>query len=156
MKKAVWFSLMWVVLVTTSSGQEPASVQWISFDHLDDSLAMHSKKVFVDFYTDWCTYCRKMDKAVFSKPEVIALLNRDYYAVKMDAETAQVIEFEGQKFTNDQIGKSRTPVHQIAQLLGLRNGKFAPPTMVILDEQFNVTGRYFEYLDSKKLLSILR
>ncbi len=132
------------------------SIRWLSFDQLDDSLANRPKKVFVDFYTDWCTYCRKMDKVVFTNSEVIEQLNDSYYAVRMDAESLDTISFEGQQFINDQVGKTRNPVHQIAQLLALREGQFAPPTMVILDETFVVKNRYFEYLTSKKLLKALR
>ena len=61
-----------------------------------------------------------------------------------------------QLWFNDQVGKSRNPVHQIAQLLALRDGRFAVPTLVLLDEAFNVTARYFEYMDSKKLLKALK
>lgn len=143
-----------------SDAQEKASVNWITFEQLADSLKVNQgadrqKKVFLDFYTDWCTYCRKMDKAVFTKPEVVKLLNENYFAVRFDAETESEVEFGGQKFINDQLQKSRKPVHQIAQLLALRGGQFAPPTMVVLDEKFKVTARYFEYMDSKKLINAL-
>ncbi|MEM9675099.1 MAG: thioredoxin fold domain-containing protein [Bacteroidota bacterium] len=143
-------------LGTPASAQEAGSVRWLTFEQLEDSLAAHPKRVFIDFYTDWCTYCRKMDKRVFTKPEVIDLLNEDYYAVRFDAETEANIVFGGQTLINDQVGKSRSPIHQIAQLLALREGQFAPPTLVILDEDFKVTARYFEYMDSKKLVSALK
>lgn len=130
-------------------------MQWLSFEQLEDSLAKKPKKVFIDFYTDWCTYCRKMDKVVFTKPEVIALLNDQYYAVRFDAEVDSVIAFGGQTFVNDQVGKSRNPLHQIAQLLALRGGGFVAPTLVVLDEEFKVTARYFEYMDKKRLLQAL-
>ncbi|MEM6843961.1 MAG: thioredoxin family protein [Bacteroidota bacterium] len=139
-----------------SKAQEAESVRWLTFEQLEDSLATNPKKVFIDFYTDWCTYCRKMDKVVFTKPEVIAVLSEDYYAVRFDAETETAITFGGQIFINNQVDTSRNPIHQIAQLLALREGKFAPPTLVILDEDFNVTARYFEYLDSKQLLNVLK
>ena len=139
-----------------AQAQENDVVQWISFDQLDDSLAAKPKKVFVDFYTSWCTYCRKMDKVVFTKPEVAERLNEDYYAVRMDAESQDTIYFDGRPFTNDQVKKTRNPLHQLAQILALREGQFAPPTMIILDEHFIVQHRYFEYLDSKKLLKALQ
>jgi thioredoxin-related protein len=138
------------------SAQEAKSVQWLTFEQLEDSLADKPKKVFIDFYTDWCTYCRKMDKVVFTKPEVIDLLNKDYYAVRFDAETESEVAFGGQTLVNDQVGKSRNPLHQIAQLLALRDGQFAPPTLVVLDKDFKVTARYFEYMDSKHFMKALQ
>ena len=142
-------------LATQSSAQEVESVRWLSFEALEDSLEAKPKKVFIDFYTDWCTYCRKMDKRVFTNPEVVNVLNEEYYAVRFDAESEAVVSFGGQDFRNDQIGKSRNPLHQIAQLLALRQGSFVAPSLVLLDKEFSVTSRYFEYLDSKKLLKAL-
>lgn len=143
-------------LCAPASAQEAKSVYWLTFEQLEDSLAAKPKKVFIDFYTDWCTYCRKMDKVVFTKSKVIELLNKEYYAVRFDAETEAEVTFGGQTFVNDQIGKSRSPIHQIAQLLASREGQFVPPTLVVLDKEFNVTARYFEYMDSKRLLNALQ
>ncbi|MEL7146801.1 MAG: thioredoxin fold domain-containing protein [Bacteroidota bacterium] len=118
-------------------------------------MTLNPKKIFIDFYTDWCTYCRKMDKVVFTKPEVIRLLNEDYHTVKMNAESMDTIRFDSQVFINDQVGKSRRPLHQLAQLLATRDGQFTPPVIIVLNEKFEVIDRYFEYLDSKRLLKAL-
>ncbi|MEL7003575.1 MAG: thioredoxin fold domain-containing protein [Bacteroidota bacterium] len=150
--------LLVVILFTTNhlQAQKEPSVSWLSFEQLSDSLSVKPKKVFVDFYTPWCIFCRKMDKVVFTDPEVIQQLNNDYYSVRMNAESRDTIYFEGQPFINDQLGKTRNPVHQLAQLLATRNGKFAPPALIILDENFAVKNRYFEYLTSEKMLRALK
>jgi thioredoxin-related protein len=145
-----------LLLCTSLRAQDAGSVHWLSFEALEDSLAVQPKKVFIDFYTDWCSYCRKMDKKVFTNPEVIELLNEEYYAVRFNAESEKMITFSGQQLVNDQIGRFRTPIHQIARLLALREGKFVAPTLVILDETFRVTSRYFEYMDSQSLLKALK
>ena len=90
MKRWPFIFLLTILALNTepAKAQHKAEVQWISFEQLEDSLAVKPKKVFIDFYTEWCTYCRKMDKKVFTKPAVASLLNEEYYAVKMDAETA--------------------------------------------------------------------
>lgn len=142
-------------LCIQSNAQQTKSVNWLTFEQLEDSLAKNPKKVFIDFYTGWCTYCRKMDKKVFTKLEVIKVLNQDYYAVHFDAESTSEIVFGGHTLINNQIGKTRNPIHQIAQLLALRKGQFTAPTLVILDKDFKVTARYFEYMDSKQLLKAL-
>jgi predicted Ser/Thr protein kinase len=97
-----------------------------------------------------------MDKVVFTKPTVIDVLGKEYYAVRFNAESESVVAFGGQQFINDQVGKTRRPLHQLAQLLALRKGQFVAPTLVFLDEEFRVTARYFEYLDSKRLFNALR
>lgn len=154
--KIVGFLSISLFLCASASAQEAKSVRWLTFDQLEDSLTVNPKKVFIDFYTDWCSYCRKMDKVVFTRPEVFELINEQYYAVRFDAETESEINFGGQKYVNDQLGKSRNPIHQIARLLASRDGQFAPPTLVILDENFKVTARYFEYMDSRRLMKALK
>ncbi len=156
MIKTTLFSIVLMLFSgVTLSAQSEEAVQWLTFEQLEDSLAVRPRKVFIDFYTDWCTYCRKMDKVVFTKPEVIKRLNEDYYAVRFNAESEAEVSFGGRQLINDQLGKSRTPLHQIAQLLALRGEQFTAPTLVILDEQFALTSRHFEYLDSKRLLQVL-
>jgi len=154
-KNIIPLTVILFFLCAPLSAQETASVRWLSFEQLEDSLVANPKKVFIDFYTEWCTYCRKMDKVVFTKAEVIKLLNEEYYAVRFNAETDSVVNFGGRQLTNDQVGQSRRPLHQIAQLLALRQGQFAAPTLVILDEAFDVTSRHFEYMDSKRLVKAL-
>lgn len=144
-----------LLLCIQSNAQEKQSVNWLTFEQLEDSLAKKPKKVFIDFYTDWCVYCRKMDKKIFTKPAVIQVLNQDYYALRFDAESTSEVVFGGHTLINNQIGKTRNPLHQIAQLLATREGQFTAPTMIILDKDFKVIARYFEYMDSKRLLEVL-
>ncbi|WP_200979647.1 thioredoxin family protein [Echinicola sp. 20G] len=131
------------------------SIQWLSFEQLDDSLSKQPKKVFIDFYTDWCTYCKKMDRKVFTKPEVIQKINSEFYAVRMDAESRDTIQFDRHVFFNRQATDKRAGIHDLAMLLGQRNGTFAPPTMIVLDNDFKVLDRRFEYLYSQKLMEWL-
>lgn len=148
--------ITWFLLPCILHAQKQASISWLSFEQLEDSLQVNKhaeqpKKVFIDFYTDWCTYCRKMDRVVFTKPEVIDLLNEHYYAVRFNAESESAISFGGRTFVNDQFGKVRSPIHQITQFLASREGQFVPPTLLVLDEEFKVIARYFEYMDSSRL-----
>ena len=130
-------------------------VTWLSFSQLDSALSKEARPVFIDFYTSWCTYCRKMDKEVFTKPAIAQKLNEDFYAVKMDAETRDIIQFDGQQWQNKQASDKRDGFHELAMLLGGRNGEFAPPAMLFLSKEFEIEARYFEYLTSKKLLKYL-
>ena len=115
------------------------------------------KTVFlIFFFADWCTYCKKMDRAAFKNKDVIRILNDNYYAVKLNAETKDTIVFESVKYINKNIDKSRKPIHQIPLLLATRRGKpFSLPANLILDKSFKIKERYFEYLSPKKMVEIL-
>ncbi|HWB64671.1 MAG TPA: DUF255 domain-containing protein [Chitinophagales bacterium] len=44
------------------------------------------KFIFVDAYTDWCSWCKEMDKTTFTDTTVIAFMNQNFICVKMDME----------------------------------------------------------------------
>ncbi|WP_299105070.1 thioredoxin family protein [uncultured Tenacibaculum sp.] len=156
-KKNILLFFLFGYFTFTVIAQQKQQVNWISFEQLDDSLAVKPKKVFISFYADWCVYCKKMNKVAFKNPDVINVLNSEYYAVKMDSETKNTIEFEGRVYTNKEIGKNRNPIHQIPLLLASRkNRPFSLPATIILDKTFKVTQRHFEYLSTKKILKILK
>lgn len=85
---------------TTSSNakQVATSLDWMSIDKLD-KLDMSGKKgVLVDVYTDWCGYCKIMDKHTFTDPEVIAYLADNYHLIKFNAEQKEPIQFDGRTY----------------------------------------------------------
>lgn len=152
-----FFLAISLFLCSTVTSQELKSVNWITFEQLDDSLQVKPKKVFISFYADWCVYCKKMKKTAFRDQKIINLLNKEYYAVSMDAESKETIIFDGATYVNQNIGKTRRPTHQIPLLLASRKNKpFSLPVNLILDETFKIKGRYYEYLSPKKLLKLLK
>lgn len=156
-KNILTFFILLGFFSTISLYAQKEQIRWISFEQLDDSLTVKPKKVFISFYADWCSYCKKMDKVAFQDAQVISMLNKDYYAVKMNAESKDTVVFEGKKFVNEEIGKQRNPIHQIPLLLASRKSyPFSLPATIILDEKFQVTKRYFQYLSHKKMVRILK
>lgn len=68
---------------------EPAakgSLRW--HDRLEPALAAaerEGKQVLVDLYAEWCGWCKKLDREVFSSPE-FAELARDFVLLRVDVE----------------------------------------------------------------------
>ncbi|MBP2830635.1 thioredoxin family protein [Aquimarina sp. U1-2] len=136
--------------------QKSATINWLSFEQLENALAIQPKKVMINFYADWCAYCKKMDRVVYTKPEIIEKINTAYYAVKMNVERKDSISFDGTIFTNKGYLTSRNSIHELPILLASREGyPFSLPAIIFLDENFKVRKRYFEYMSPKKLLSTL-
>lgn len=138
----------------TVQAQKPTNGQWLQFNDLDSTLAAQPQQVLLYFYADWCTYCRKMDKEVFTKPEVIAALG-NLHAVKFNAESRDTIRFEGRQFVNTAPIQKSTPLHELALALAMRNGQFTPPVLLLLDSDFRVIRSSYQYMDSKKLLRFI-
>ncbi len=135
--------------------QKKEKINWINFNQLNDSLTVKPKKVFVSFYANWCTFCKEMDESTFLNEDVASILNKEYYAVKMNIETRDTIIFGGQTFVNKRY-KKVNPIHEIAILMGSRKNKpFSLPVFILFDEKFIAKSRYFQFLDANSLLTIL-
>ncbi|GAA4445674.1 thioredoxin fold domain-containing protein [Pontibacter saemangeumensis] len=125
-------------------------IHWLTIEQAEEKLKQEPRKVLVDVYTDWCGWCKKMDKSTFTDPEVVALINKNFYAVKLDAEGDRPITIKGQTFTF----KPEYKAHELA--VALLNGQMSFPTTVYLDEQLNMLTPVPGYLDAKNMSSILR
>jgi len=148
--------LLVLFLVLNGLAAQNASVEWLNFEQLEDSLEVRPRKVFIDFYADWCVYCQKMDRVAFRDPQVVRRLNSEFYAVRMNVESRDTITFDGRRYANPEAGKTRRPVHEIPRLLASRKGlPFSLPAIVILDKNFRAETRYFEYISPKKMREIL-
>lgn len=135
--KQLVLSLSLVIITTLTFAQEnpPAQsesgIKWMSWDEMIAAQQVERKKVFMDIYTDWCGWCKKMDASTFKDPSIVSYMNQNYYAVKLDAEMKEDIEFNNYKFINPNPGQKRS-THQLA--VSLLDGKLSYPSFVILDE----------------------
>ena len=146
-----------IILFSSLAVAQDNDINWLSFEELETELIKKPKKVLVEFYADWCVYCKKMEQSVFSKSEIKALLDKDYYAVRFNVETNDTIVFGGKTFVNKNSGKRRFAYHEIPELLAGREKKTLElPATVILDENFEITDRYYRYIPPKEMLSILK
>ena len=136
------------------SGEEksPETIKWMTFE---EAVKLNSKKpkmIFVDIYTDWCGWCKKMDAETFANPEVVAYMNKKYYAVKLNAEQKEPINFKEQVFVNANPDKPKS-THNLALAL-LKNEKLYP-SYVILDKASDWTYKLKGYKTPEELIPIL-
>ena len=145
------------ILFSSRLAAQEKDINWLSFEELETELIKEPKKVMVEFYADWCVYCKKMEQSVFSKSEIKAILERDYYAVRFNVETNDTVVFGGKTFVNKNSGKRRLAYHEIPEFLTGRDQKSLElPATVILDENFEIIDRFYRYIPPKEMLSILK
>ncbi len=64
-----------------------AAVEWgHDYDAALETAKKDKKLVMVDLYTDWCGWCKKLDKDTYSDKDVEAKLTKDFVAVKVNPE----------------------------------------------------------------------
>ena len=114
--------------------QEPEKVNWMSFEEAIAKSKTNPKKFFIDVYTDWCGWCKVMDRQTFSHPQIARYLNEKYYAIKLDAEQKEDIIFQGRTFKF--VPSGRKGYHQLAA--SLVNNQLSYPTVVFLDEKYRI------------------
>ncbi|MBT8206048.1 MAG: DUF255 domain-containing protein [Eudoraea sp.] len=129
-------------------------VQWMTWEEATNlaTTEENPKKIFVDVYTDWCGWCKKMDKDTFQNAEVAAYMSKNFYMVKLDGEGKKPITYKGKTFKFVPSGKKG--YHQLA--LALLQGRLSYPTVVFLDENLNMLSPVPGYQKPKPFLNIAR
>jgi thioredoxin-related protein len=60
-------------------------ITWLSYDQGMAQAQKEGKRALLDFMAEWCGWCKKMDKDVYTNPSVIALSGK-YVFIKIDAD----------------------------------------------------------------------
>jgi thioredoxin-related protein len=109
---------------------EGSLVKWYTIQEAEKLNKQNPRPIFIDTYTDWCGWCKRMDKDTFTNSVIADILNNKFYPVKFNAEGSDNVTFYGQTYINDgKAGKT----HQFA--MALLNGQPAYPTSVFLITQ---------------------
>ncbi len=130
-KRIAVVTLVLLALIVSASSSTAASseIKWYSYE---DGMALGKKlgkKVFIDFYADWCGFCRMMDGSTYRDASVIAILNRDFIPVKVHSDKEKEI--------------------------ALRYDIRALPSIALISEDGTRIGSVPGYIPSDKLVEIL-
>lgn len=125
-------SLAFVYPIDNASEEENETITWYTWDEAIELQKENPKKLFIDVYTDWCGWCKKMDRSTFKDKSVARVMNKYFYAVKFNAEQKESIEYKDH--TLKYLPKAgRRGVHELAY--ALLDGRMGYPSFVYLDEK---------------------
>ena len=143
-----------IVLFTLPMFGNAQEINWMTFSEAVELNEKSPKKIFIDVYTDWCGWCKRMDQTTFLDPAVVEYMNENYYAVKFDAERNDTIDFAGYTFINEGGMNGRKGTHQLAA--ALLQGRLSYPSYVFMDGKNQLLTVVPGYLEVKDILPILK
>jgi thioredoxin-related protein len=129
-------AMLWAQKSPTPIAANPkpeSPVKWMSWEEAIKKNEQAPKKIFIDLYTDWCGWCKKMDSGTFSDAAVAAYINNNFYPVKFNAEQRADISYKGH--TLKFVANGSRGYHELAY--SLLDGRLGYPSMVYLDENQN-------------------
>jgi thioredoxin-related protein len=132
---------------------EGSKVKWLTWTEAVELNKKEKKKILVDVYTDWCGWCKVMDRETFTNDTIVEYLTKNFYCVKLDAEMKEAIEFNGHKFEHVQQG-GRGGIHTFAY--SLLDGNLGYPSIVYLTENYERVVISPGFKRTQQLLSELK
>ena len=141
------FIAIFAIFSITINAQE---INWMTLENAVEAQKTTPKKIFMDAYTVWCGPCKMLDKNTFSNKDVANYINKNFYAVKFNAEGNEKVNFLGKSYTNpgfDPKSSGRNSSHELSGYFGIR----AYPTIVYLDEEAKLIAPIPGYQSPKQL-----
>jgi thioredoxin-related protein len=133
------------LLALTAAAPVPADeapIAWRSWDSGMEEARKRGLPILLDVYTDWCGWCKRMDRDVYSRPEVRDYVRRSFVPVKLNAEASRPAEYEGQAYTS----------RSLAAALGVTGF----PTTVFFRANGEYVTRVPGYVPADRFLAVLR
>ena len=105
-------------------------INWMTAEEVQEKMLTAPRKVYIDIYTDWCHWCKIMDKKTFTNKYVIDYMNENYYCIHFNAERKDMVTFNNKKYGLATGSKTNTLVMEWLQ------GQISYPTSLFFDEGF--------------------
>jgi thioredoxin-related protein len=138
-----------IIFVISAKGQE---VKWYTIQEAIELNKKEPRKIMIDVYTDWCGWCKVMDKKTFSNQIVAGYLNQKYYPVKFNAEQTEPVTINNTIYKF--VAQGIRGYHELAA--AFLNGQMSYPSVVFLDEKVQIIHVQKGYVEAKPFDEIIK
>jgi len=125
-------------------------INWLSISEVNTKLKSDPKPIIMDIYTSWCYWCKVMDKKTYTNSKVISYINSHFYAVKVNAETKDVLKWDNKEYDYNPGNK----VNDFA--LYATGGELAFPNTIIFQKMQSQPASVPGFMEPKEIEVILK
>lgn len=100
---AVGAFFLWIGGFASDDGKEKKEISWQEFSAAVKQGEKENKLIVVDFYTDWCKWCKVMDEKTYGDRQVIDFARKKLVMSKVNAESNVKVKFKGTEWTYRQL-----------------------------------------------------
>jgi len=97
-KSLIFFGFMMIIATSYKPAEKAEKMKWMTLQEVQENLKKSKRPVLIDLYTDWCGWCKVMDRNTYENPKVAAYINKNFYAVKFNAESKDSLAFNNKTF----------------------------------------------------------
>lgn len=92
------------IAVSFTYKEEPtAELNWHTWNTGYPKVRSEKKIGLIDVYTDWCGWCKRMDKDTYAKKEIIEKINKDFVPIKFNPEAQGVYYLDSTAYSGPQL-----------------------------------------------------
>jgi thioredoxin-related protein len=136
---------------TQITKEESSQIKWMSFEEAIKANETKPKKIFIDFYTSWCGWCKVMDSKTFSDPKVAKLMSEYFYCVKFNAEQKEPLVFQNRTYVF--VPQGNKGYHELAA--ALLNGQMSYPSFIFLTSDYKIITPIAGYVQASEFEPIV-
>ncbi len=101
--KKIFLTVIFISVLLVSGQVYSQSLKWYDWQDGYEKAIDEKKIMLVDVYTDWCYWCKVMDKETYSKQEVIDLIEADFVPIKINPEKGGTYKFNGKNYSGKEL-----------------------------------------------------
>lgn len=161
--------LMLTLVVTLLAGicstvvaGDNSNLKWNSFNDGIAEAKQSNKKVLIDVYTNWCSWCKVMDSKTYADAEVAKYLSERYVLIKLDAESNKKLHYKDKEYSERELAVAfgisgypstlflKSDSEPITIYPGYADAKKFKGIISFIAEDHYLTRKYDEYISNKK------